>query len=127
MNFIKKMFKRNRILPSDMNIDTFNKLIQGVNETTTALIFDDYLSKSDIKIHTKFIKKLLHFSSNRAITDRIFSEQLIKLNSHYKMFYKSENKLQKWLMYSALWNIFRYDENRERIDNKFLTLILSDF
>lgn len=123
MNLIKRMFKRKSY---NFNIETFRSITQNLNGTELALIFNDYIIKSDINYDEHFISNMLHFCSNEAMENEIFAINLLKFDTHVKMFKKSRNKNQKWLMYSALWNIFRFQENRN-ISKKFIQLIINDF
>jgi len=107
------------------NFDQFRKLVwnTAVNETMKAVLFKIYLSQSD---NIQYIQKFLHLASNEAMTNQIFSTQLIREKTHFVMFEKCTSQKSKWLMYSCFWNLFRYQEIRDKISNSFVKKILKD-
>lgn len=121
MNILKKLFKTKK---SKMNYEKFQSIIFGLNETEKVLFFNTYLKKMDTE---KEINKMLDYCSYESMTSVIFSTMIIKYNAHNIMFKKSKSSNGKWLMYQTLWNLFRYNENREIIKKKFVINILNDF
>ena len=107
------------------NFDQFRNLIwnTAVNETMKAVLFRIYLKQSN---DNQYIQKCLHLASNEAMTNQVFSTQIIREKTHLVMFKQAKNRKGKWLMYSCLWNLFRYQDIRNKVRDFFVKKLLND-
>lgn len=125
-NYLKRyIFTHNIDKSCFTNFDQFRKLVwnTAINETMKAVLFRIYLTQSN---DSQYIGKFLHIASNEAMTNQIFSTQIIREKTHIIMFEKAKNKKEKWLMYSCLWNLFRYQDIRNKVTNYFVKKLLKD-
>ncbi len=67
---------------------------------------------------------LLHTLSGVTTNDQDLSIEIINYNLHHHMFYVARTSKQKWLLYSVLWNIFRFPICRDKVSKKFMNKIL---
>lgn len=124
-NLKRRMYTHKNDHSCYINFSQFRNLVwdTAVNETTKALLFKIYLSQSN---DLDYIQKCLHIASNEAMTNQIFSHQIIRDKTHIVMFEKAKNRKGKWLLYSCLWNLFRYEYIRNYVSNCFVGKILND-
>jgi hypothetical protein len=103
----------------------FKKLIWDTqfNDTVKATLFKIYLEQSRSEIYTD---KLLHLCSNECMSNHIFAQQLVREKTYIIMFEKAKLAKTKWLMYSSLWNLFRYEDLRIKVKKNFVLKIIND-
>jgi ankyrin repeat protein len=114
--------------PKNIDIKTIMKNFSVKFETLSAIdkaklvryYLDKYHNKPEI------ITKMTHISSNEAMNNINFAINFVKLNCHIMIFNLSKTNNQKWLMYSCLWNLFRFGEVRSIVKKKFILKILKD-
>lgn len=125
MKFLNLLFKKNSIAPKNINMEGFEYAMSQSNETEQALICYEYLKM----IHDyNFINKILHKISNLSMNNnQFFALKFIELNGHLILIKKLYTLKHKWLGYSALWNLFRFQENREKLEINFVKNILNDY
>jgi len=125
-NYLKKFLLTNKYDQSCYtNFNQFRTLIwdTAMNDTIKATLFKIYLTQSN---NINYIQKFCHIASNEAMTNEIFSTQLIREKTHYIIFEKCDSAKSKWLMYSCFWNLFRYQDIRNKISNNFVQKIIDD-
>lgn len=121
----KRMEEKREIFKQKNKIinETFQKVFNLGNETEKALICKEYLRKSS-QTNSDLIGKIFHMISNESMTNRVFSNKIIEIGLIPQMFSKCYTSRNKWLMYSAFWNLFRYEENRNISDNMINKIII---
>jgi len=126
MNYINKfLFARKFEKNCYTDFDKFKKLVWDIqfNDTIKAVLFKIYLEKSQ---DIKYTNKLLHLCSNELMTNHTFGLQLVREKTYLIMFEKAKSKKTKWLMYSTLWNLFRFEDLRTKVSNNFVSEVLND-
>lgn len=103
----------------------FKKIVwdNQINDTIKAVLFKIYFKQST---DNEYIHKLLHLCSNECMANHVFAQQIIREKTHIIMFEKTKKKKTKWLMYSTLWNLFRFADLRIQVDTNFMNKILND-
>jgi len=125
-DYIKKYLLTHKIDKSCYtNFDQFRILVWNttMNDTIKAVLFRIYLVQSN---DLSYIQKCLHICSNEAMTNHIFSIQIVREKTHFVMFEQAKHGKGKWLMYSCLWNLFRYQDIRNKVSNFFVKKLLND-
>ena len=119
---------------SDKEMLSNNEVIEIINEIKRTFATLDNRGKITlIKYHLKHNSKydkimciILHSISNESTTNQVFSLELIKKYIHYGLFSVARTNKNKWLFYSALWNICRFSDCRNKIRHQFVDKMLEE-